>query len=60
MTEPTIIKPEDNYEVKNAIILLDDYNFINQEGCKAAINEFGLNIKSCFQTPNGQLIFINV
>ena len=45
---------------KNGILIIDDYNFINQEGCKAAVNEFGLNIKSCFQTHNGQLILIKV
>ena len=45
---------------KNGILIIDDYNFINQEGCKVAVNEFGLNLKSCFQTPNGQLIYFKV
>ena len=44
---------------KGAFLLIDDYNFINQEGCKLAVNEFGLNINSCFQTQSGQLIYIN-
>lgn len=42
---------------KDGILLIDDYNFINQEGCKLAVNEFGLNLKSCFQTQSGQLIY---
>lgn len=45
---------------KNGILIIDDYNFINQEGCKIAVNEFGLNLKSCFQTHNGQLIYIKI
>ena len=44
---------------KNGIILIDDYNFINQEGCKVAVKEFGLNIDKCFQTQSGQLIYFN-
>jgi len=45
---------------KNGILIIDDYNFINQEGCKIAVNEFGLNLKSCFQTLNGQLIYFKI
>ena len=44
---------------KNGIILIDDYNFINQEGCKVAVKEFGLNIDKCFQTQSVQLIYFN-
>ena len=44
---------------KKAILLVDDYNMINQEGCKVAIKKFGLDTKSCFQTSSGQLIFFN-
>tara|TARA_B100002051_G_C16696505_1_gene618459 strand:- start:420 stop:1223 length:804 start_codon:yes stop_codon:yes gene_type:complete len=44
---------------KMAIILIDDYNFINQEGCKIAVNEFGLNLSKTYQTQSGQLIYIN-
>ena len=40
----------------NAIILLDDYNFINQEGVKWAVKDSGININKCIQTQSGQLI----
>lgn len=42
---------------KNGILIIDDYNFINQDGVKAAVKEFGLDLKACFQTQNGQLIY---
>ena len=45
---------------KNGILIIDDYNYINQEGCKIAVNEFGLNLKLCFQTHNGQLIYFKI
>ncbi len=41
---------------KNAIILIDDYNFINQEGVKKAINEMKVDLDRTFQTQGGQLI----
>jgi len=41
---------------KNAIILVDDYNFINQEGVKWAIKETGISLNRCIQTQSGQLI----
>ena len=41
---------------KNAIILLDDYNLINQEGVKWAVRDSGVNISKCIQTQSGQLI----
>ena len=41
---------------KGGIILIDDYNMINQEGCKIAIKEY-LDIEKCIQTQSGQLIF---
>ena len=41
---------------KNAIILLDDYNMINQEGVKWAVRDSGINISKCIQTQSGQLI----
>ena len=41
---------------KNAIILFDDYNFINQEGVKKAIIDSGINLNKCIQTQSGQLI----
>ena len=41
---------------KNAIILLDDYNLINQEGVKWAVKDSGINIGKCIQTQSGQLI----
>ena len=40
----------------NAIILFDDYNFINQEGVKWAVKDSGININKCIQTQGGQLI----
>ena len=45
---------------KSGILLIDDYNFINQEGCKIAVKEFGLDIDKCYQTQNGQLIYFNI
>ena len=41
---------------KNAIILLDDYNMINQEGVKQAVKDSNINISKCIQTQSGQLI----
>ena len=41
---------------KGAIILLDDYNFINQEGVKWAVKDSGINLNKCIQTQSGQLI----
>ena len=42
---------------KNAILLFDDYNFLNQEGVKAAVLESNLNIKRlfCSQNPSFEL-----
>ena len=42
---------------KGAIILLDDYNFINQEGVKWAVRDSGINLNKCIQTQSGQLIY---
>lgn len=44
---------------RGGIMLIDDYNMINQEGCKVAIKEYGLDIESCIQTQSGQLIYFN-
>ena len=41
---------------KNVIILVDDYNFINQEGVKWAIKDTGISLDRCIQTQSGQLI----
>ena len=41
---------------KNAILLFDDFNMINQDGVKPAVLESKININRCFQTPSGQLI----
>lgn len=41
---------------RGAIILFDDYNFINQEGVKWAVKDSGININKCIQTQSGQLI----
>ena len=40
----------------HAILLFDDYNFINQEGVKHAIRETNFDIKKSIQTQSGQLI----
>ena len=45
---------------KKGIILIDDYNFINQEGCKVAVKEYGLDISRCIQTQSGQLIYFHL
>ena len=37
---------------KNAIILLDNYNLINQEGIKWAVKDSGVNISKCMQTQS--------
>ena len=41
---------------KNAIILVDDYNFINQEGVKKAVKDLNVDLSKGFQTQSGQLI----
>ena len=41
---------------KSAILLIDDYNFLNQEGVKWAINESEINLNNCIQTQSGQLV----
>ncbi len=46
--------------LEGAIVIIDDYNFINQEGCKLAVTEYGLDIKSCFQTQSGQLVYFHI
>ena len=42
---------------ENAILLVDDYNLINQEGVKWAVRDAGINIDKGIQTQSGQLIF---
>ena len=42
---------------KNAIILFDDYNFINQEELKA-VTDLKIDLDKTFQTQSGQLIFL--
>jgi hypothetical protein len=41
---------------KNAIILVDDFNFINQEGVKRAIKDLKIDLNNGIQTQSGQLI----
>ena len=41
---------------KNAIILVDDYNFINQEGVKKAVLDLKIDLSQSIQTQSGQLI----
>ena len=40
----------------NAIIIVDDYNFINQEGVKKAIEDLKIDLNRGIQTQSGQLI----
>ena len=44
---------------KNAIIVVDDYNLINQEGVKKAIKDLKIDLRKSFQTQSGQLIIFN-
>ena len=44
---------------KNAIILFDDFNFINQEGVKKAVKDLKIDLDKGFQTQSGQLILFN-
>ena len=41
---------------KNAIILFDDYNLINQEGVKKAVFDLNIDLNRGYQTQSGQLI----
>ena len=41
---------------KNAIILFDDYNLINQEGVKKAVKDLNIDLDRGIQTQSGQLI----
>ena len=41
---------------KNAIILFDDYNLINQEGVKKAVKDLKIDLDRGIQTQSGQLI----
>lgn len=41
---------------ENAIILVDDYNLINQEGVKKAIQDLKIDLNKSFETQSGQLI----
>ena len=56
--QPTIdcFKFIENRLEKNAIILVDDYNFINQEGVKKAVADLKIDLNTGIQTQSGQLI----
>jgi len=41
---------------KNAIILFDDYNLINQDGVKKAVRDLKIDLDKGIQTQSGQLI----
>ncbi len=41
---------------KNAIIFVDDYNLINQEGVKKALEDLKIDLERGIQTSSGQLI----
>ena len=45
--------------VNNAIVVVDDYNLINQEGVKEAIKSLNVDLRKSFQTSGGQLIIFN-
>ena len=44
---------------KNALILFDDYNLINQEGVKHAVADLKIDLDRGIQTQSGQLILFN-
>ena len=44
---------------KNALILFDDYNLINQEGVKQAVADLKIDLDKGIQTQSGQLILCN-
>ena len=44
---------------KNALILFDDYNLINQEGVKKALEDLKIDLDKGIQTQSGQLIIFN-
>ena len=44
---------------KNAIVLFDDYNLINQEGVKKAVADLKIDLDKGIQTQSGQLILFN-
>ena len=44
---------------KNAIIFVDDYNLINQEGVKKAVEDLKIDLDRGIQTSSGQLILFN-
>lgn len=44
---------------KNALILFDDYNLINQEGVKQAVADLKIDLDKGIQTQSGQLILFN-
>ena len=41
---------------KNAILFVDDYNLINQEGVKKALEDLKIDLERGIQTSGGQLI----
>ena len=45
--------------MNNAIVVVDDYNLINQEGVKEAIKSLNVDLRKSFQTSGGQLIIFN-
>jgi len=44
---------------QNAIILMDDFNFINQTGVSKAVKDSNLSLDKTIQTSSGQLIYFN-
>ena len=44
---------------KNALILFDDYNLINQEVVKQAVADLKIDLDKGIQTQSGQLILFN-
>lgn len=45
---------------KNRILIIDDYNSINQTGVKQACKNSKLNLNKTFETSSGQLIYLNI
>ena len=44
---------------ENAILLFDDYNLINQEGVKKAVEDLKIDLNKGIQTQSGQLIIFS-
>ena len=55
-----VIKYLKNKIEKNGIMIIDDYNNINQQGVWRALNASKLDRERCFQSASGQLFYFNI